>query len=71
MNHEQSAKAFAIYICKREYKMWQREYRIAKRDLNKYAGPVTRAICWTIFNTARHNYLRSMAALRSALKVKA
>jgi hypothetical protein len=69
MTHAQSAKAFTIYIAKREYKSWQREYRSARRDLNKYAGPVTRSISWTIFNTARKNYLRSMAQLRCALKV--
>jgi len=68
VNHAQSAKAFAIYICWKEMLSWQHEYRIAKRDLNKYAGPVTRSICWTIFNTARKNYLRSMAQLRAALK---
>ena len=68
MNHAQSARNFEIYIAKREYKSWQREYRIAKRDLNRYVGPVTRSIGWQIFNHARDRYLKSMAQLRSALR---
>jgi hypothetical protein len=69
MTHAQSARAFTIYIAKREYKSWQREYLIAKRDLNRYAGPVTRSVGWQIFNHARDRYLKSMARLRAALKV--
>jgi hypothetical protein len=71
MTHAQSARAFTIYIAKREYKSWQREYLIAKRDLNRYAGPVTRSVGWQIFNHARDRYLKSMASLRAALKVTA
>jgi hypothetical protein len=71
MTHAQSARAFTIYIAKREYKSWQREYLIAKRDLNRYAGPVTRSVGWQIFNHARDRYLKSMARLRAALKVTA
>jgi len=68
MTHAQSARAFEIRTAKQEFLSWQQEYRIATRDLNKYRGPVTRSICWTIFNHARQRYLKSMAQLRSALK---
>jgi len=67
ISHAQSSRAFAIYICRQEMLSWQREYRIAKRDLNKYAGPVTRSVAWSLFNYARHRYLKAMAQLRAAL----
>jgi len=67
-SHAQYARQFEIHIARREMLSWQREYRIAKRDLNRYAGPVTRSIGWQIFNHARDRYLKSMAQLRSALR---
>jgi len=71
MNHAQSSRAVFIQLAKREMMSWQREYRIAKRGLNRYAGPVTRSVSWSMFNFARHRYLQAMAQLRAALKVTA
>lgn len=68
MNHAQSARAFEIRTAKQAFESWQGQYRLAKEHLNKYQSPVSRSTAWWIFNISRHNYLRSMAALRSALR---
>ena len=68
MNHAQSSRAFAIYICKREYKMWQREYRITKLELNSFKAPICRSVSWSTFNFARNRYLKAMAQLRDTLR---
>lgn len=68
VTHSESARAFEIRTARQEFMSWQREYRDAKAKINKYRSPISRSVSWWFFNTARHNYLRSMAALRSALR---
>jgi hypothetical protein len=68
MNQAQSSRAVLIYLAKREMLSWQFEYRRAKADLNGYKTPACRSMAWWMFNVSRDRYLKSMAALRSALK---
>lgn len=68
VTHSESARAFEIRTARQAFESWQREYRDAKAKINKYSTPVSRSISWWLFNTARHNYLKSMVALRQALR---
>ena len=71
MNQSQSARNFAIYIAKREYKSWQSEYRRAKEQLNAFKTPVCKSVSWSIFNHARNRYLKAIAQLRDTLRATA
>lgn len=71
MTHAKSAKQFEIRTAREMMMFNGREYRKAKSELNAYTTPVCKSVSFWMFNKTRHNYLKSMAALRSALKVKA
>jgi len=68
MNHAQSARAFEIRIARTVMLFNGIEYRKAKSELNAYTTPVCKSVAWWMFNVTRDRYLKSMHALRSALK---
>jgi len=70
VNHAQSARAFEIRIARHVMRINQQEYRRAKGKLNDYSTPVCKSVAWWMFNITRDRYLKSMAQLRSALKVE-
>jgi hypothetical protein len=69
MSNVASIKQFEIRTARTMMMFNGREYRRAKAELNSYTTPVCKSVSWWMFNKTRHNYLRSMARLRAALKV--
>lgn len=71
MSYFAEARKFEIKTARTMMLFNGREYRKALSELNAYTTPVCKSVSWWMFNRTRHNYLKSMAALRSALKVTA